>query len=117
MTNSTTQPTSLTIVTVATSEPPEAGIREAGPIQAIKSLFVGKEDVPIQRIHTELARVQSEVDDVLSKIDQEVRHGFQLSEVEVSLGISASGTIGFVSAGVEAGISLTFSRAGGTTSD
>jgi hypothetical protein len=102
----TNQPASLSIIAVSD----ESEIQEAGPWGAVKGLFVGKKEVPLEKIHNELDRVQAELDDVLSKIDTEPKHGFRLTEVEFSLGISAQGTIGVVSAGVEAGITLTFAK-------
>jgi len=119
VTNATDQPTSLSIVAISGNESDltdETEIREAGAWGAVKSLFVGKKEVPLDKIHSELDRVQAELDDVLSKIDIGPKHGFQLSEVEFSLGISAEGSIGVVSAGVEVGITLTFSKQGSVTS-
>ena len=85
-------------------------IEEAGGWQTLKGLFVGRKEVPLDKINSELDRVQAELDDVLSKIDTQPKHGFQLSEVAIALGISAEGTIGVVSAGAQAGITLTFSK-------
>ena len=106
MTN-TNQPTSLSIIAISGDE---SEIREAGAWGAVKSLFVGQKEIGLDKVHRELDRVQAELDDVLSKIDTEPKHGFRLTEVEISLGISAEGTIGVVSAGVEAGITLTFAK-------
>jgi hypothetical protein len=71
---------------------------------------VGRKEIALNKIHSELDRVQAELDDVLASIDTQPKHGFRLTEVEVSLGISGEGSIGVVSAGVEAGITLTFSK-------
>ena len=100
------QPTSLSIIAVSD----EADIREAGPWKAVKGLFVDRKEVPLEKINGELERVQAELGEVLSKIDTEPKHGFRLTEVEISLGISAGGSIGVVSAGIEAGITLTFAK-------
>jgi hypothetical protein len=86
-------------------------IREAGPITAIKSLFVGRKDVPLEKIDAELTRVQGEIDNILAKVEKDSRQGFKLSEVEISLGLSAGGSIGVVTAGIEAGITLHFAKA------
>lgn len=107
------KPESLSIVAVSRSgseTAAETEIQEAGAWEAIRGVFVGRKEVPLDKINGELDRVQAELDDVLSKIDTQSRHGFQLSEVTIALGISAEGSIGVVSAGVEAGITLKFSR-------
>jgi hypothetical protein len=109
----TNQPTSLSIIAVSgkgSDVADESEVREAGAWEAVKGLFVGRKEVPLEKINSELDRIQGELDDVLSKIDTQPKHGFRLTEVEFSLGISAEGTIGVVSAGIEAGITLTFSK-------
>jgi hypothetical protein len=113
VTDMTNKPGSLSII--VTSDDPsdlddETEVQEAGPIKALKRIFVGRKEVPLETINSELDRVQAELDDVLSKIDSKPKHGFRLTEVDISLGISAEGSIGVVSAGVEAGITLIFSK-------
>ncbi len=113
MSDTTNQPTSLSIVAISTDESDlaeEAEIRDGGAWGAVKAIFVGRKEVPLDKIHSELERVQAQLDDILSNIDTQPKHGFRLTEVEISLGISAEGSIGVVSAGVEAGITLTFSK-------
>ena len=113
MTDITNEPASLSIIVISTdgsNVEDGAEIREAGGWQAVRSVFVGRKEVSLDKIHGELVRVQKELDDLLSKIDSQPKYGFQLSEVTISLGISAEGSIGVVSAGVEAGITLTFSN-------
>jgi hypothetical protein len=108
----THQPATLSIVAISENEPNIAdNVPETGTWQAFKGVFVGRKDVPLSKINSELDRVQAELDDVLSKIDTQPKHGFRLSEVAIALGISAEGSIGVVSAGVQAGITLTFSKA------
>ncbi len=107
------KPASLSIIAVSrggSDVTDESEVREAGALAAVKGLFVGRKEVPLEKIHSELDRVQAQLDDVLSKIDTRPKHGFELTEVEISLGISAEGTIGVVSAGIEAGITLTFAK-------
>jgi hypothetical protein len=114
MTDATSQPRSFSIVAISAdgSDIADAAeVREAGGWDSVKGFFVGRKEVPLEKIHGELDRVQAELDDVLSKIDTQPKQGFHLSEVAISLGISAEGSIGVVSAGVEAGITLTFSTA------
>jgi hypothetical protein len=87
-----------------------AELREAGLISAAKSLVAGRKDVSLHKVESELVRVQGEIDDLLAKVETAPRHGFKLSEVEISLGLSAGGSIGIVTAGVEAGVTLHFAR-------
>lgn len=111
MADSEASPATLSLIALSTESEPVVDateIREAGPITAIKSLFVGRKDVPLEKIDDELTRVQGEIDNVLAKVEKESRHGFSLSEVEISLGVSAEGSIGVVTAGIEAGITLHF---------
>lgn len=113
MTDRVNEPTSLSILVVSedvSGIDDETEIQEAGIIGGIKRIFVGRKDVPIQTIHSELDRVRPELDDILSKVDFSSKHGFRLNEVAISLGISAGGSIGVVTAGVEASITLTFSK-------
>lgn len=113
MTDATNQPASLSIVAISSNASDladEAEIRDGGAWEAVKTFFVSRTEVPLDKIHSELARVQAELDDILSDIDIQPKHGFRLTEVGFSLGISAEGSIGVVSAGVEAGITLTFSK-------
>lgn len=85
-------------------------IREAGIGSALKGLFGRRKDVPLETIQSELVRVQGELDGVLEKFDTQAHHGFALSEVEISLGISAGGSIGVVTAGMTASLTLHFTK-------
>ncbi len=60
----------------------------------------------------QLDRVQSEVDDLLGKLATQTKHGFRLSQVQVAVGVSAQGSIGVVTAGVQASLTLIYSRPG-----
>ncbi len=114
MTDSKASPTTLSLIALSTDGRQVVDateIREAGAIDAIKSLFVGRKEVSLEKIDAELTRVQGEIDSVLAKVETESRHGFSLSEVEISLGISAEGSIGVVTAGIEAGITFHFVKA------
>lgn len=112
MTDIADRPASLSIIAISgggSDVEDEIEIRGEGRRwEAAGSLFVGRKEVSLDKIYRELDRVQAELNDVLSKIDSQPKHGFRLSEVAVSLGISAEGSIGVVSAGVQAGITLTF---------
>ena len=107
--------TTLSLITVSTEGAPAAGaseIREAGRrIEALKTLLVDRKNVKLSKIDAELTRVQGEIDGVLAKVDRGARQGFSLAEVEISLGVSAEGSIGVVTAGIDAGITLHFVKA------
>jgi hypothetical protein len=64
--------------------------------------------IGFDKIETELARIGAELDRLLSAVPRPTG-SYQLSSVQLSLGITANGGIGIVSAGLQAGISLTFS--------
>lgn len=104
-------PKTLSLITVSTDgtggwTDPE--LREAGPIDAVRRMLAGRKEVSLDKIQRELERVQDELDGILAKISSGQHHGFHLSEVEISLAISGEGSIGVVTAGVEAGITLHF---------
>jgi hypothetical protein len=113
VTSTANEPVSLSIIVTSAERSGVEGeveIREPGPWRVVKDFFVARKEIPLDKVNDELDRIQEEVDVLLSKLDSREKHGFILSEVAVSLGISAEGSIGIVSAGVEAGITLSFSK-------
>lgn len=64
--------------------------------------------IGFDKIESELARIGAELDRLLAAVPRP-SGSYQLSSVQLSLGITANGGIGIVSAGVQAGLSLTFS--------
>ncbi|MGO9297640.1 MAG: hypothetical protein ACLP52_27790 [Streptosporangiaceae bacterium] len=60
----------------------------------------------------QLDRVQGEVDDLIGRLATQSKQGFGLSEVQVAVGVSAQGSIGVVTAGVQASLTLVYSRSG-----
>jgi hypothetical protein len=78
----------------------------------VQRIFSHKaKEVDLAPVKSGLMKIQTEVADLLSEINTSTVAGFRLSSVEVSPGISGGGTIGVVTAGVEASMSLTFERA------
>jgi hypothetical protein len=69
-----------------------------------------RRDIVLQDVQDELDRVQNQIGALLARIQGQDTDRFRLSEVEVSLAISAEGSIGVATAGVEASIALTFAR-------
>jgi hypothetical protein len=63
-------------------------------------------------VQSQLDGIQGEVDDLLGKLATQAKHGFGLSQVQVAVGISAQGSIGVVTAGVQASLTLVYSRPG-----
>ena len=64
-------------------------------------------DVDLTALKGQMKKIQSEVDDLLA----DVKHStgaYQLAEVQVSLSINGSGSIGVATVGAEASIALTF---------
>jgi len=69
-----------------------------------------QKDVDLTKLENGLERVQGQVDDLLGKVKDTNPQGFRLKSVEVSLAISAEGSIGVATAGVEASLALSFER-------
>jgi hypothetical protein len=113
-------PNKLTVIVldetpVPTDAPPsrpEDFEEQALPLPGfVRKFFVHKsEDVDLAPLKTGLEQVQGEIGALLEDIDRSNVAGFRLGSVEVSLGISAGGSIGVVTAGVTASMSLTFER-------
>ena len=77
----------------------------------IRRLFSHKpKDVDLGPLKTGLEQAQGQIDALLQDMTDSTVAGFRLGSVEVSLAISAGGSIGVVTAGVEASMSLTFER-------
>jgi hypothetical protein len=68
------------------------------------------QDIPIDKIKTELARVDDEVDSVIEAVRTKAAAGFQLKEVQVGVVISAQGSIGVATAGIQASLTLVYSQ-------
>jgi hypothetical protein len=64
----------------------------------------------LEKLAGDLEAVQSGVEALLAGRTEHEVGGMKLNEVQVSLGISASGSIGVVTAGMEASITLSYSR-------
>jgi hypothetical protein len=91
----------------------ERGRQEVrGPGSVLRKIIPRKKEVDLAAVAADLERTQKEIDALLGKIKVHGSGGFRLMEVEVSLAISAEGSIGVATAGVEAGIALTFAHGG-----
>lgn len=68
--------------------------------------------LPLDRAKAEMARVEQEIGGLFSGIQLQTVGGYQLKEVQVSVGINAQGSIAVVSAGVSASLTLVYDRPG-----
>jgi X-X-X-Leu-X-X-Gly heptad repeat protein len=89
-----------------------AGGPEAKP-EDFEEHFGRPKDVDIDKLQDGLQRVQGQVDKLLEGVNQSTVGGFRLNSIDVSLAISAKGSIGIASAGVMASMSLSFKREDG----
>ena len=83
---------------------------EEHAIPVIGRLFHGSKEVDIGKLQASLEKAQDQIDALLKKVRKSTVSGYRLSSIEVSLAISAEGSIGVASAGVEASLSLSFER-------
>jgi hypothetical protein len=95
---------------VPTQESEDAFSPQAKPMQALWG-FGKKKEVDSGRLREGLEKIQGELGEIFASLrKQPADTGFALSEVSVALSVSGEGSIGVATAGVEASITLTFSR-------
>lgn len=108
--------TNLTIIVPAAAAAVPERIREAdkggeqhGLREAVARLagYVPKDT---EQLDKKLADIIAQLQEVIGKIEKSPVGQMQLKGVEVGLAISAEGSIGIVSAGVETSITLSFER-------
>jgi hypothetical protein len=87
------------------------GVEEHGPREWVQRIRVKKKTVDLSRIKDDLAKVQAQAEKLLASLSMREIGGMQLEEVQLSLGVTAEGSIGVVTAGVEAAIALTYRQA------
>ncbi len=88
--------------------PPEDFAPEG--LKDLRAKLLGKErNVDLGTLKERMGDVQGQVEELLSGI-KESAGGYRLSEVQVALAISGSGSIGVATVGAEASIALTFAR-------
>jgi hypothetical protein len=78
----------------------------------IRKKVLRRKPLDLGEAQAQLDRVQGEVDDLIGQLATQTKHGFGLSEVQVAVGVSAQGSIGVVTAGVQASLTLVYSRPG-----
>ena len=67
-------------------------------------------NLDVTGMQEQLNGVQTQVDQLLVDLAKQTKSGFHLKEVEVMIGISGQGSIGVVTAGVQASLTLIYSR-------
>jgi hypothetical protein len=117
---SDTQPPSIMKVLVPDQEisqitvegqPLEPGeLHEQAAFGFVRRWFAKDHDIDLAKAKTELQRVETEVDELLGTLAAKRKGGYRLSEVQVAVGVSAQGSIGVVTAGVQASLTLIYSR-------
>ncbi len=114
-----TKPSGHQSLTVLVEEeavkPPAAGEVRPGQAQEhgwIREKILKHKPLDLGDVQDQLDRVQGEVDDLLGQLATQSKQGFGLSQVQVAVGISAQGGIGVVTAGIQASLTLVYSRPG-----
>jgi len=100
-------------IAIATPEPADQ-VQEEGLGERITRVVrrtAVSDKVDVSKLNGQLAETQKQVEGLLADSVDHSIGSMHLKEIEVSLGISASGTIGVVSAGMTASISFTYSKA------
>ncbi len=91
--------------------PQPSEVREhLGVPQWVRRRVIKRQEVDLDQIRSELEDVQDQVDSLLAQLGAKPRQGFELSQVQVSVGISAQGSIAVVTAGVQASLTLVYTR-------
>jgi hypothetical protein len=91
------------------SELGPGGVEDQALVPAfIRKRFIKDVQLPVDKIKKEMERVEQEVDALLASLKTATQTGYQLKEVQVLVGISGQGSIGVVSAGVQASLTLVY---------
>ncbi len=69
---------------------------------------VAVSQVPLDKVKAEMGEVEQQIDQLLSGL-KSTAAGYQLAQIQVSVGISGQGSIGIVTAGMQASITLVYS--------
>jgi hypothetical protein len=106
------QETSQVAIEERPLQPGEA--REHAGFSFIRRWLAKDENIDLFKAKGELQRVEGEIDELLGTLEAERKSGYHLAEVQVSVGISAQGSIGVVTAGLQASLTLVYSRTPGS---
>jgi hypothetical protein len=112
-----TAPDKLTLIvpdeSAAAGEPsqrPEDFEEQALPAWVPRVRLHRPKDVDLNKLQEGLDQMQGQIDALLQGVKTSTVAGFRLNSIEISLAISAGGSIGVATAGVEASMSLSFQR-------
>jgi hypothetical protein len=94
------------------AEPEDDGVEEHGPRwDRFVQRIVQRQTVDLSRVQANLEKLQIQARQLLASLSAEQVGDLRLDEVEFSIGVNAEGSLGIVTAGVEAAIALTYRRA------
>jgi len=80
---------------------------------SIAHLPISVNQVPLDKVKAEMGQVEQQIDQLLSGL-KSTAAGYQLSQIQVAVGISGQGSIGIVTAGMQASITLVYSASNQT---
>ena len=110
-------PTHLTVLVPEEASPQGKAADESGAFEArggvrdtLRSLVFREKTLPLDKVQSEIARLDAEVGSFLATITATSVAGYQLNEVQVQVGVSAQGSIGVVTAGVQGSLTLVYAR-------
>lgn len=92
-------------------EPEDDGVEEQGPRwDRFVRKVVERRTADLAQVRIDLEKVQRQARQLLASLSVTRVGDMRLDEVEFSIGINAEGSLGVVTAGVEASIALTYRR-------
>jgi hypothetical protein len=83
---------------------------EQGRVTEFVRRVVRRQPVNLETVKGELSQVEQQVETLMKERQDREVGGMRLHGVEVSLGITAEGSIGLVTAGVEVSVTLVYER-------
>jgi hypothetical protein len=102
---------SINIIVPATPQTTDPNLQGSTASQAPEKFTGQARSIDLDKLKSNLDQTLADVGNLLSDIRQKMVQGWQLEEVTVHLAISGEGSIGIVTASVEAGIDVTFTPA------
>lgn len=78
--------------------------------ETVKGWFTVDTSIDLDQARSSLEECMKDVHDMLKDLKQDAISGWELDKLSVSLAVSAEGSIGIATAGVETSIELGFSR-------
>jgi hypothetical protein len=92
----------------------EEGDEQEGPKwDKVRQRFVGRRSVSLTSVQTDLDDIQNQARRLLTSLSGGQIGDMRLDEVQFSVGVSAQGSLGIVTAGAQAAIALKYKRVDG----